>query len=135
MEEHGKTQALLEVQGREVEKAKIQIDDLRGQHVVQLGKYSQLQVERENDTIRFNTQIRRIQAEKESSKRAALKEPSRYGRVSTYYLRRGMRQVCRSSGGTVDECKINIPKPTKAYSSPTVQSDPADDDRVGAGDK
>lgn len=122
-------------QQKETEKANQHIKDLNALHDLQRTRYADLEKERGKDAIRLQEEIRRINKVRETSEKAALKHPERFGNIATYNLRRGMRDVCRSGGGTPETCKIEIPKSSAPGSSASLQSDVENVDRVGEADQ
>lgn len=130
-EKNGKLSIALEHQKAETVKAIQEIENIKAQHALQIDLMNaHLSKERE-DNARYAKQIRSLQQTAKTSKAAALKEPERYGRIATYSGRRGMRNVCRASGGSPKTCKIKIPKSAKTVSSPALQPNPENNDRVG----
>jgi len=129
-EEIGELSIALEHQKAETVKAIQEIENIKAQHALQIDLMNaHLNKERE-DNVRYSKQIRTLEQTAKTSKAAALKEPERYGRISTYTNRRGMRNVCRISGGSPETCEIKIPKSAKTISSPTLQPNPENNDRV-----
>jgi len=133
VEEFGALEKQFEFQRGETKKAIAQIEGLKKEHAAQIEKFTLLQGERRKDAIRYEKDLARISALRKSTERAALKEPERFGSVATFRLRRGLRDVCRSGGGTPAECKILVPKSRKARAGGSPEPDAQDDDRVGEG--
>jgi len=96
----------------ETAKANEVIGNLQITNAVNNLKLTHLEAERSEDRIRYETQISEIRSKLDSSARAALEEPERFGRIATYNNRRLMREVCRSSGGSEAACRIAIPEPS-----------------------
>jgi len=130
VEEFGALEVQYEHQRQETVKAIALYDDALAQHKMQLDNYHMLNIERQNDEIQYKKELARIRGLLESTMAAALKEPKRFGRIATYNFRRSLRNVCRSGGGSADDCKIAIPKPTTPNTSDSVQPDNQDDDRM-----
>ena len=118
VEEFGALEVSYAQQQGEVEKAKVEIENLKVIHSVQIEKFDLLQTERLKDEVRYQQDIRRINKLRSSSAAAALKEPERFSRIATFNLRRGMRDVCRRGGGSPSDCKIEIPEPADATPNP-----------------
>lgn len=110
-------------QRRETEQANALITDLKVQNALHNQELSQLETARAQERIDHAKQIQKIRQQLESSTRAALEEPARFGRIATYNLRRLMRSVCRSGGGTADDCRIEIPEPVAAAAGAAAESD------------
>ena len=64
--------------------------------------------------VRYQQEIRRIERTRAASEKAILAAPERAGPVLTFRLRRGMRDVCRSGGGSEADCKTEPVRPGKA---------------------
>ena len=120
------------VQQKETEKANALVKSMEALHESQISRFTDLQKERTNDATRFQQEIRRINKARETSERAALQSPERFGRIATFNLLRGMRDVCRSGGGNPATCKIEIPKSPKANSSTADYPDIKDNDGVAS---
>ncbi len=130
-EDIGRVEALYDAQRDETKKAIAQTTALRVQHAVQIERYTVLQKDRADDVMRYQKDLRRVEALRKTTERAALKHPEKFGRVATIRFRRGLRDVCRSGGGSPADCKISVPKPSKAVAGPADESPPKDDDGVG----
>lgn len=135
VEEFGKLEVSYEVQRGETEKALAQIEGLKLQHTAQLEKFDLIQTERKKDEVRYAKDIKRINKMRSTSEAAALKEPERFGVIATYRLRRSLRGICSDSGGSRDDCKIEIPKSTKTKSSPALKSNTNNNDGIVGGGK
>ena len=79
----------------------------------------------------YRKRIQDIQRTVSTNKAAAIKEPARFGRIATYTDRRVSRDVCRASGGSQADCKIDIPKSTNPPKRPPTAVNMEDNDRVG----
>jgi hypothetical protein len=130
VEELGALNVQYEHQRGETAKAIAQYEGAVALHEMQIEKYTLLNEERQKDEIRYQRDVARITGLLESTQAAALKEPERFGRIATYNFRRGLRQVCRSGGGSRDDCAIDIPKPAATDSGSSVQPDTQDNDGV-----
>ena len=133
VEELGALNVQYEQQRGETAKAIAQYNGAVAAHEIQIEKYNLLTAERLADDTQYRKEIARIQALADSTQRAALKEPERFGRIATFNLRRSMRAVCRSGGGSASICKIDIPKSAPSNPSNTVQPDNQDDDGLAIG--
>ena len=132
-EDTGRVEALYDAQREETKRAVAQTTVLRVQHAVQAERYTALQRDRADDSIRYQRDLRRVESLRKTTERAALKHPEKFGRVATIRFRRGLRDVCRAGGGSPAACKISVPKPPKAAAGPANQSAPQDDDGVAGG--
>lgn len=115
------TNAQLELQyaaqQAETQKAIQQINDIKLEHQNQIHAMDN-QLE---DIRRAKTELtknnKRIQATTSTLEKALKREPIRAGRAATYLNARGLRDLCRASGGTAADCKISLPKPPAAKPS------------------
>lgn len=81
------------------------------------------------DNVRHQKEITRLNSRIESSRKAAVKFPERYGAIATFRLRRGMRDVCRSGKGGTGTCKIISVRPGKTSPNPSREPDPVPNDK------
>lgn len=128
IEEVGTLNTKYEEQRGKTKKALAQIEGLELQHDAQVEKFEVLQDWKGAEDVRYQKQIRRLQERQKTSDAAAKKYPERYGRIATFNIRRWMRDVCRSGGGSRDDCKIEVPKSRKAKSSAADKPDTEHDD-------
>ena len=112
-EDIGRVEALYDVQREETKRAVAQTTALKVQHAVQVERYTTLQKDRVDDSIRYQQDLRRVEALRKTTERAALKHPEKFGRVATIRFRRGLRDVCRAGGGSPADCKISVPKKSR----------------------
>ena len=131
LEEFGKLEARYETQRGKTKMAIAQLEGVKAVHLEQIEKFGVLQDWKGAEDVRYQKQIRRLQEKQRTSDDAARKHPERYGRIATFNIRRWMRDVCRSGGGSPGTCKIKIPKPRKAKSSAAGERNAEHDARVG----
>jgi len=134
VEELGALEVQYERQRGETQKAIAQINGLKATHLEQIAKFDLLQEWKGSEDVRYQKEIRKLHEQKQTSDEAAQNYPKRFGRIATFNFRRGLRDVCRAGGGSAADCKIEIPKSTKANSTATVQPDDQDPGRVGGSD-
>tara|TARA_R110002074_G_scaffold241429_2_gene413262 strand:+ start:387 stop:863 length:477 start_codon:yes stop_codon:yes gene_type:complete len=111
------TNAKLEVQYQsqqdETKKAIAQTTRLRLDHQQQVHEMDTQLKDSRRDTAELSKASKRIQATSDTLAKALNKKPDQASRVAGILYARGMRNICRSSGGTPANCKIIIPKSTK----------------------
>lgn len=64
--------------------------------------------------VRHQKELRRIEKGRAAFEKAVTAAPERLGPVATALVRRGMRDICRSGGGSEDDCKTEPVRPGKA---------------------
>lgn len=133
-EENAKIERQLEYQAEETRKANKEIENLKVLHAEQITKQRMLAEENQRDAVELRQRLKAVQELRSTTGRAALEEPERFGRIATFRLRRGLRDVCRSSGGTQADCKIEIPKPSATTRGATAQPDTENSNGVAVPD-
>ena len=113
-EKIGALEIRYEQQRHETEKANLEIASVKAQHTLQIATMTSLQEESSRENTRLRRKTRDIEATTGTLHDALIREPVRTGRAATYLDRRGMREICRASGGSIAACKIAIPKPNAA---------------------
>mgnify|MGYP003668884649 CR=1 FL=1 len=126
-EDVAELEMLYKSQQAETAKAIAQIEDLKVQHAAQNVKSAAHLLERQRDNTDLKRERKTLQETASALQKALAREPVRAGRVTTYLYARGMRDVCRNSGGTAADCKIILSKSPKTRpSNPAKSSDGAD---------
>ena len=109
------TNAKLEVQYQsqqdETKKAIAQTTRLRLDHQQQVHEMDTQLKDSRRDTAELSKASKRIQATSDTLAKALNKKPDQASRVAGILYARGMREICRSGGGTAADCKL--PKSTK----------------------
>ena len=103
-------------QQAETQKAIKQISDLKLEHQQQIHAMDNQLKDRNREMVALRKQSNAIRSTSTTLQKALEKEPVRAGRATTYLYLRGMRDICRSGGGTAQDCKIKLPKSPKAKS-------------------
>ena len=120
----------LAMQRSETEKAIAEIRNIKAQHIVQ-NQVAALHLDNQRIiSDGYRKRVSDLQATAKTSKAAAIKDPERYGRIATYTDRRMYREVCRTSGGSKADCKISVPKSTKAPKRPPSAANVGNNDGV-----
>ena len=101
-------------QQAETQKAIKQISDLKLEHQQQIHAMDNQLKDRNREMAALRKQSNAIRSTSTTLQKALEKEPVRAGRATTYLYLRGMRDICRSGGGTAQDCKIKLPKSPKA---------------------
>lgn len=101
-------------QQAETQKAIKQISDLKLEHQQQIHAMDNQLKDRNREMVALRKQSNAIRNTSNSLQQALAQEPVRAGRASTYLYLRGMRDICRSGGGTAKDCKIKLPKSSAA---------------------
>ena len=105
---------LYSAQQAETAKAIAQIADIKLQHQQQIHAMDNHLKDRQRDITALKRKTQVIRQSQDKVEKALKREPVRTRRVLNYLYSRRMREVCRSSGGSVRDCKITIPKSSNA---------------------
>ncbi len=106
-------------QQAETQKAISDLNSVKLLHLEQITEMSAELKERQRDVTDLRKQSQTIRGSSNRLEQALKREPVRAGRVTTILNARGLRDICRASGGTAADCKISLLKPAKARSSDT----------------
>ena len=117
-------QSSLTAQRKETERANATIQDLKVQSAFNNQRAERLAQERNKERADYAKQMQRLREKRDSSERAAVEHPARFGRIATFNLRRLMRGVCRAGGGSKEACHIDVPKPAQAPTGDAGKRDP-----------
>ena len=109
-------------QQAETQKAIKQITDMKIEHQKQIHAMDNQLKDNNRQMVELRKQSNAIRNTSNTLQKALEKEPVRAGRATTYLYLRGMRDICRSGGGTAQDCKIKLPKSPKAKSSNPAKS-------------
>jgi len=101
-------------QQAETQKTIKQISDLKLKHQQQIHAMDNQLKDRNREMVALRKQSNAIRSTSSTLQKALAEEPVRAGRATTYLWARGMREICRSGGGTAADCKIKLPKSPKA---------------------
>ena len=104
---------LYAAQQNETKKAIAEINAVRFEHMQQINSMQNNLKEQNRMIVDLRKQSNAIRETSSSLQKSLAKKPVRTGRVASYLLARGMREICRSGGGTKADCKIVLPKSTK----------------------
>lgn len=105
----GEVEQRYETQRQETKKALAQITDLKVRHARQVEQAKTAQAEWRAERGQLNARNQRLRAQSDRLETALEREPVRAGRVASYLYGRGMREICRASGGSKADCRITIP--------------------------
>ena len=100
-------------QQAETQKAIKQITDMKIEHQKQIHAMDNQLKDNNRQMVELRKQSNAIRETSSSLQKSLAKKPHRTGRVASYLLARGMREICRSGGGTKTDCKIVLPKSPK----------------------
>ena len=100
-------------QQNETKKAIAEINAVRFEHMQQINSMQINLKEQNRMIVDLRKQSNAIRETSSSLQKSLAKKPHRTGRVASYLLARGMREICRSGGGTKTDCKIVLPKSPK----------------------
>ena len=104
---------LYAAQQNETKKAIAEINAVRFEHMQQINSMQNNLKEQNRMIVDLRKQSNAIRETSSSLQKSLAKKPHRTGRVASYLLARGMREICRSGGGTKTDCKIVLPKSPK----------------------
>jgi hypothetical protein len=122
-EDLGSIEARYEAQRQETIEANRTIDRLQLDHERQLHALKLRETESKHEAARLRKETRNIREKSSGLERAIKEQPGRAGRVTSYLVRRGMREVCRASGGDKDQCRVEIPQSATPGPSDTSKPD------------
>jgi septal ring factor EnvC (AmiA/AmiB activator) len=103
----------------ETEKANETIKALEIQHARQVEKMESLQKETRDATTQLRRQSQQIRAGETRLRQALEREPQRAACAVAVLDRRSLREVCRASGGSPADCKIDVPESCSTGSGDT----------------
>ena len=109
-------------QQAETQKAIKQITDMKIEHQKQIHAMDNQLKDNNRQMVELRKQSNAIRNTSNTLQKALEKEPVRAGRATTYLWLRGLREICRSGGGSIRDCKIFLPKPPKAHPRNSSQS-------------
>jgi len=101
-------------QQAETQKVINDLNSVKLEHMRQITEATAQLKERQRDVTALRKQTQTIRNTTSSLEAALKREPERAGRAVTYLNARGLREICRASGGTAADCKISLPKSTTA---------------------
>lgn len=103
-------------QRSETQKVIADLNNVKLEHMRQITEAAAVARARSRDNAQLRRQTQDLRQTQDSLSAALEREPARTERVANYLFARGMRDVCRASGGSQADCKISLPKPAKAGS-------------------
>lgn len=118
LEDKGKLTVLYDAANRETDKQKNITANLRVEIAREQTALTLMGVERGKDNVEFQKKINKLNSTLESSRKASVKYPERYGPVVTYQWRRGMRTACRAGRGSTGTCKTDSVQSGKTKPNP-----------------
>ena len=106
-------------QQREQQNTERLLNDLQSDYKRISEQLQRTEQERNNARLEYQRNARKLQDQLERQKQALQKHPERYSRVLSYTLYRRLRDICKRSGGTTEDCSIpgSTPRTTDTHTA------------------